>query len=329
VALPAYTCFSVAASIVHAGLKLYPVDVDPTTLDFDFSKLEALPLDHVLCIITSNLFGLANDVERIQKVALAKGAFVVDDAAQGLGASRNGHFAGTVADVAMYSLGRGKATGIVQGGLIATNSEEISRSIQREVENLPAPSLPDMCWLLVQLLSGGILLHPCLYWIPNSLPFLKLGKTEFDPNFSITTMPELSKYLLLELLDELEQLNHVRRKNAAVLTEALVGNNNFSMPRPAPDSQPTYIRFPVLARTETIRSLTLAILHRAGIGASAFYPSAICDIPGIEQHMTPHDFHRPTAEDLSRRLLTLPTHSYVRPADLDLIATLLTNTLKI
>ena len=57
----------------------------------------------------------------------------------------------------------------------------------------------------------------------------------------------------------------------------------------------------------------------AGIGASPFYPSAICDLPGIGKHMKSGSAHFSKAEDLSRRLLTVPTHPYVRRRDLETV----------
>ena len=44
VVVPAYTCFSVAASVVKAGLDLVPCDIDPKTLDFDFDELRQAPI---------------------------------------------------------------------------------------------------------------------------------------------------------------------------------------------------------------------------------------------------------------------------------------------
>ena len=38
VALPAYTCFSVPASVVRAGLKLHPIENDQHTLDLYLSE---------------------------------------------------------------------------------------------------------------------------------------------------------------------------------------------------------------------------------------------------------------------------------------------------
>jgi perosamine synthetase len=323
VAVPAYTCFSVAASVVRAGLQLRPIDIDPETLDFDFWQLEKLPQDRILCVVTSNLFGLVNDLPRIRQVALEKGAFVLDDAAQALGATRGGHLAGTAGDVGLYSLGRGKAIGAVRGGLIVTDSEDIACSIQSQMQHLPLPSFFHTASLLLQLMGTSVLLNPRVYWIPNSLPFLKLGVTEFDPSFPAESMPDLSKGLLLGMIDQLAGMNHIRRKNAVMISESLAGNSNFTTPAPAFDCQPTYIRFPVLAKDESTRRRALARLLRIGIGASAFYPSAICDIPGILPHMASSDFHCSVAENLSRRLLTLPTHPLVCPSDLERMAAIL------
>src|SRR5262249_17466630 len=140
VALPAYTCFSVPASIVRALLKLHPLEIDPDTLYFEFLQLDSLPHKELLCILTSNLFGLVNDLPRIRQIARTKGAFLVDDAAQSLGASRNQNCSGTLADVGFYSLGRGKSLAAVQGGLIVTNSQEIASAIRAEAGNLTASS---------------------------------------------------------------------------------------------------------------------------------------------------------------------------------------------
>src|SRR6185312_678452 len=42
VIVPAYTCFSVPAAIVRAGLEVVLCDVEPETLDFNFTELEGL-----------------------------------------------------------------------------------------------------------------------------------------------------------------------------------------------------------------------------------------------------------------------------------------------
>jgi dTDP-4-amino-4,6-dideoxygalactose transaminase len=317
VAVPAYTCFTVAASVIRAGLKLYPVEIDPETLDFDFSELRSLPEGKVLCIVTSNLFGLMNDAASLCEIARAKGAFVVDDAAQAMGAFQDGQYAGMRGDAGFYSLGRGKALASLEGGLIVTNSSAIASAIEAETRDLPSASAAHSAWLGLEMLGYRILLAPRLYWIPNGLPFLKLGMTEFDPHFQLGPLPRLSMALLPAWLAELAEINEIRRRNAAALSRAIEHSALFRTPRPKGDCQPTYIRFPVIARDRGTRDAAVARLRAAGFGASSFYPSAICDIPDIEERMAPVDFHRAQAEALAQRLFTLPDHPLVSPADLE------------
>jgi perosamine synthetase len=317
VAIPAYTCFSVAASIVRAGLKIHPIEIDPQTLDFDFSQIGLLPDKKLLCVIPSNLFGFQTDLSRVTKMARSRGAFVLDDAAQALGATLNGEFAGTLGDVGFYSLGRGKAVSTMNGGLIVTNSDEIARAVQLEVKTLQHPSLGSGASLLSQMLIYSVFLRPRLYWVPNSMPFLQLGVTEFKPEFPTEELHSLSRALLPGLFDELREFNEIRQANAQSIMKALGDNPRFWFPKPAMGTQPTYVRLPIVAQDKTTRDQAVKRLRYAGIGASASYPSAICDIPGIASHMTTGHFHCPHAEVLSETLLTLPVNPYVNSQDIE------------
>ena len=317
VAVPAYTCFTVPASIVRCGLQLHPVDIDPATLDFDYQELEAIPEGRLLCVVTSSLFGLVNNLPRIRDIAKAKNAYVIDDAAQALGALWEGKQAGTLGDVGFYSLGRGKALATIEGGIIVTNSDEIALAVKSEVASLPVPPVRHEAGLLIQMLTYTIFLRPRLYWIPKSLPFLRLGTTEYSPDFAVTDLPVMVRRLLPQLLPTLAENNQARARNAALLSTGLAASPDFKIPQPAPECTPNYVRFPLIARDRTLRARALELLESEGLGASPFYPGAICDIPGVEPHMAPRRFHRPMAEDVSQRLLTLPTHSLVRHEDIN------------
>jgi len=327
VAIPAYTCFSVPAAVVRAGLKILPVEVDPKTLDFDSRQLAALPETKLLCIVPCNLFGFPNDASKIRNAARARGAYVVDDAAQALGSTCDGQRAGTLGDVGVYSLGRGKAVGSVAGGLLVTDSDDIAAMIDSEGVALTKSSATQGAELLLKMLSYSLLLHPRLFWVPNSLPFLKLGTTEFEPSFVTAQMHPFSLALLEPLLGELEQINQIRRANVKAITDGLAENHSFVFPKPRVNSQPTFVRLPVLARDHATRNRAVALLRNAGIGATPFYPTAICDIPCIEKHMCKRDFHCSQTEELSRRLFTLPTHPYVQRRDIERMVYILTSLL--
>jgi perosamine synthetase len=323
VAVPAYTCFSVAAAIVRAGLKIRLVDVDPNTLDFDLSGLAQLSGEKLLCIVPCNLFGFPNEMSALQKVTGATSAFVIDDAAQALGSTRDGANAGTRGDLGIYSLGRGKSLGAVGGGLLVTASDEIANALRGDRRLQAGYGGNSTGQMLGKMLSYSVFVHPTLYSIPNAMPFLKLGTTEFDPHFEIGQLHPLTLGLLENLLDELDEINRLRQRNAAAIRNGLRSNDLFAFPMPAFDARPTFVRLPVVAREAATRDAAVSRLRAAGIGATAFYPHAICDIPGIEAHMAKPDFHCSRAEDLSRRLLTLPVHPFVKRRDIDRMAEVL------
>lgn len=198
-----------------------------------------------------------------------------------------------------------------------TDNEDVAGAIRRETEALSPPSFAHAIRVLMTTVAYALFLRPRLYWLPNSLPILKLGTTEFQPKFGMSRVPSFARVLLTRLVDHLDGINQIRRTNAEELARGISHLAGFTTPRTAPGSRPIYIRFPVIAPDEKVRDRAVQRLRAVGIGASPFYPTAICDIPGIQPHMATQEFHQPRAEELSRRLLTLPTHPFVRPRDLE------------
>ena len=326
VAMPAYTCFSVAAAVARAGLRIYPLEMIPASLDFDYRQMAQLPSEQLLCIISANLFGLVNDVYRMSRIAHSKGAFVVDDAAQSLGSFRDGRASGTAADVGIFSLGRGKPLPIGEGGIIVTDSPTLANALQRETQALPSYSPARELEIFLKNVLGSVFLSPRLYSIPNSMKFLKLGVTEFNPAFPVRRMSKIAEALFLRTARSLPDLVRSRTVTANDLLTAVRQVSRFSTPTSSVSCRPGFVRFPLLAYEQAQRDQAVRDLWRAGIGATPFYPSAICDIAGIDAHMAVADFHRPGAEDIARRLLTLPTHSFVQSSDIQRIASTLAQT---
>src|SRR5207244_6222004 len=86
VVIPAYTCFSVAAAVVKAGLRPVLCDIDPTTFDFDHALLARTVTPDTLCVVSHHLFGIPSDVERLRPLFHARGVAGLEDTAQAMGA---------------------------------------------------------------------------------------------------------------------------------------------------------------------------------------------------------------------------------------------------
>ena len=193
VGVTGYNCFSVPAAVVRAGLKVQPLDLDADSLDFTAGELNRLPANRTLCIVAANLFGFMQDGRLLRQAAAGKGAFLVDDAAQAFGTQCNGEKAGMRGDVGFYSLGRGKCLPILGGAVVVTSDDRIAGLLAEGIRELPDGSsrVADFTYAL----AYSLFLHPWLYRVPASMPFLELGKTAFDPEFAIAKLPAFSAAL--------------------------------------------------------------------------------------------------------------------------------------
>ena len=317
VIVPAYTCFSVASAVARAGLTLRLCDVDPTTLDFDLHALQRLDLARALCIVPSGLYGLPGDLLRQESIARASGAYLIDDAAQTLGATQESRPCGSFGDAGFYSLGRGKGITTMGGGIVVTRRDELLRRLERTLRALPRPAAGQVCAAVggAALYSG--LLRPSRYWLVDRIPFLGLGGSHFDPDFPITRLSRYQQRLAGQLLPLTDSYNKTRRDHADHLRAALEGVEGIEIPRPVAGASPVYLRFPILVRDAARRERLFRRLGQAGIRASASYPTVLGAIPGIGRYLAPDQGPCPGAESVATRILTLPTHPWVTARDVD------------
>ncbi len=315
--IPAYTCFSVPSAVVRAGLVIRLCDVDPKTLDLDQNALSRLDLSKALCIIPSGLYGMPADLESLRKIAQTCSAFLIDDAAQCLGATIGGKPCGTFGDAGFYSLGRGKNITTMGGGMIVTGRGDLAQLLHREVNKLPRASSLDVLSLILNSLLYAIMLPPSRYWILERLPFLGLGASRFDPSFALSQLSVYQARLAGQVFPLLEKYNRIRRDNAHRLQSGIDGVEGIEAPRSAAGASPVYLRLPILVRDRAHRSRLLKQLRRVGIGASPSYPTAIADIPGIGRYLAENQQPCPGARSIAERIITLPTHPYVTASDTD------------
>lgn len=323
VVIPAYTCFSVPSAVVRAGLSIRLCDVDPKTLDLDQNALARIDLSNVLCIIPSGLYGIPAELVALEKITRASGAYLIDDAAQCLGASLGGKPCGTLGDVGFYSLGRGKNITSISGGIVVTQREDLANLISEEVSKLPPPSVREVSSAVVASIVYAAMLPPSRYWFLDRIPFLGLGLSRFNPNFTMTQLTAYQTRLASQLLPAVDSYNQIRRQNAAKLRAQIEHIEGIEIPRPANEANSVYLRFPILARDRKDRSRLLRRFNGAGIGASTSYPTSISEIPGISRYLIDDQEPCPAAILIATRLIALPTHPFVTSADLDQMAAII------
>jgi perosamine synthetase len=316
IVLPSYTCYSLAASTMKAGLRPRIVDISPRTLDFVKDRLERTDCSRALAIVATNLYGLPNDLPWISAFARERGIFLIDDAAQSMGARVHGRWSGTWGDAGLFSFDKGKPVSAIDGGVIVTNSDSIAAAVEAEHQRLRPPPLSESASNLAKVVAYASLLRPSLYWIPQRIPQLGLGQTVYATDFPIARSDRFLAALGAAVMDHLDDYTHRRAANARALLAPLKTLPHVSPIAPISDVDPTYLRLPVLIDSPRLRQNALESLRQAGIGATGSYPTSLVDIPELHDALRHQDGEARGGRYVADRILTLPTHPFVSASDI-------------
>ena len=316
VVVPSYTCYSVPASAVKAGLKVRIVDVDPVTLDYEPTQLERTDFSRVLAVVATNLYGLPNDLPRWSQLARDRGVFLIDDAAQAMGAAVGGSLSGTWGDAGLFSFDKGKNVSSIDGGVVFTKSDELAAALQSEWSGMRAPSASTTAMYLAKVLVYALMLRPRLYGVPARMPWLGLGKTVFTTDFPTNNPAAVLSALAAVMLPKLETLTQARVANAHALTDrvaSLPGVRVLSVRR---DARPAFLRLPLLVGAPLHRDGVIAALNAAGIGATGSYPASLVDVPELQPAVV-SSTAAPGGRQVASRIITLPTQPFMTAPDID------------
>lgn len=316
VIIPAYTCFSVPSAIAKAGLKISLCDISTKTLNLDPEKLFSLINKNTLAVLPVYHFGLSHDISEIVNLCRKQDIYIIEDVAQGMGAKFQNKYLGTFGDLSFFSLGRGKNITTVEGGIILCHEEEISLLLQEELLNLEKNIGFEY---FLKMFLYKIFIHPYLYWLPEKIPSLEIGVSKFSLEFDLSSLSEYQAQLGIYLLWRLEEINSIRIKNAQYLIRALKDWDKVSLLSSSPEAYSVYLRLPILFKDSNERKKVYHSLRSKNLGVSKMYPTSLDKIPGIENYLVPNHLDLFNSDFVEKNILTLPTHQFLRQADLDKI----------
>lgn len=315
VLIPGYTCYSVPAAIRLAGLTPRLCDVNPSTLGIDPDAARDNLSDRTLAMVSANLYGMPNDLSRLETLARSQGVFMLDDAAQALGASADGRPVGGFGDTGIYSFDKGKNITCIQGGAIVARGGALAEAIARRVETLPRTGHVHAATLAAKLLVYALLLPPAAYGMTRRIPGLGLGSTPFELDFPRTRLAPMLVPALLSQWAALEGISSARISKASRMETALTGISWLQSIARNPRDVSVFPRLPMLCADAVARDRAIALLAQAGIGATASYPRALADVPEVRRMLRTDPGGQDGARSIAQRILTLPTHGYC-PDDL-------------
>ena len=126
-----YTFFATAGAIARLGGKPVFVDIDPLTYNIDPAAIEAAITERTRAIMPVHLYGQMADMAPIMEIAKRHDLYVIEDAAQAIGAEQGGKRAGSIGHFGCFSFFPSKNLGgFGDGGLVTANDPRLAQQVK-------------------------------------------------------------------------------------------------------------------------------------------------------------------------------------------------------
>lgn len=330
VIIPAYTCPLVAIAVAHCGLKLRLCDLAPGHFDLDRAMLDALCDQDTLAIVPTHLGGRVADVAAALACARRVGAWVIEDAAQALGARSQGRSVGLHGDVGFFSLAVGKGLTIFEGGLLVAREA----ALRDELWRLSAAKMRiSPRWELqrtLQLLGYTACYRPAMLRYVYGLP-LRRALRAGDPVRAVGDEFELAIPLhrvgawrvsvgayAWDRLPAWLAANTARAKRRLARLRTIPGITLFE---DGADEQGVWPFLMLLLPDQQARDTVLAQLWGAGLGVSRLFIHALPDYAYLAALVAGDPM--PQAQDFAARSLTISNSPWLSDAQFEHICEVL------
>ncbi|MET4568332.1 DegT/DnrJ/EryC1/StrS family aminotransferase [Rhodanobacter soli] len=326
VVVSAFTCPLVAIAVQQAGLELQLCDLRHGHYDMDPAALRAACDERTLAIMPTHLAGRVADVDDALAVARQVGAYVIEDAAQALGARRDGVSVGLAGDVGFFSLAAGKGLSIYEGGLLLARDPSLRERLAHTAARL-VPRRPGWEWKRhIELLGYAALYRPWGLRLAYGNP-LRRALRRGDPVAAVgddfpLTIPlhrvgrwrqAVGAHAAVRLPAFLDRLSAQAQRRLSRLRQ-IGGVEVFDDDDGARGTWPFLL---LLLPDRQRRDAALAQLWPSGYGVSRLFIHALPDYAYLAGIVPAQDV--PHARDFAARSLTLGNSPWMTEADFEAV----------
>lgn len=322
VILPAYTCPLVPIAVHSLGLRIQLCDTRRDHFDFDPVALHAAADARTLAIIPTHLGGRIADVDRACAIAHRVGAWVIEDAAQALGARVAGNSVGLRGDIGFFSLAAGKGLSMHEGGLLLTHDEALRTAMIGQAAGHTPFSLRWELTRSLQLLGLAACYRPSLLSLVYGNPLrraLRSGDLEAAvgdvfpldiPQHRVSRWRQNVGARAAQRLPAFLQAARLRALQLRVQLESLPA---VEVVDGMPGTLGTWPMLMLLLPSERARDKALSALWQRGLGVSRMFIHALPDYAYLRGVVADADV--PNARDFAARSLTVGNSPWLTHED--------------
>lgn len=326
VVIPAYTCPLVPIAVHAAGLRVQLCDTRPGHFDLDADALREACTARTLAVLPTHLGGRVADVDDACAAAREVGAWVIEDAAQALGARVGRSSVGLRGDIGFFSLAAGKGLSLFEGGLLVCRDPAL-RATLREAADAQAPAqLRRELQRSLQLLGLALCYRPSLLPLVYGDPLRQALQRHaleaavgdvFPLDIPQHRVSRWRQAVGARAARRLPAFQQATRARGLQLRDRLQQLPGVTVIDDAPGTQGTWPLLMVRLPSQRARDAALATLWSSGLGVSRMFIHALPDYAYLRGIVPPQA--TPQARDFAARTLTIGNSPWWTDADIDAI----------
>lgn len=299
VIVPALTFVATVNVVLQLRLKPVLVDVEPDYYGIDVSKIEKAITDRTRCIMPVHTFGQPCDMELIYDCNnwIGWGKFcIIQDSCEAMLVKQANLPISKYGDIACFSTYAAHLLVTGVGGLATTNNPEYAQYMRSLINHgIDLTELPN-----------GSTYDPS--WLARKFRFVRVGHS-----FRLT---EMEAALGLAQLDDLPDIIKQRQLNAKYLIENLKPlEDRLQLPAIRPNTEHSFMMFPLVCRQEGTRDKLMAHLNENGIGTRLALP--LISQPVYKGMWNEADY--PIAAWMNRNSFYIGCHQNLTREDMDYV----------
>lgn len=282
VIMPSYTFVSTANAFALRRASVRFVDIRPDTLNMDEAKIEQAITPRTKAIVPVHYAGVACQMDVIMAIAEKYNLLVIEDAAQGVNATFNGRYLGTIGHLGCYSFHETKNFISGEGGALVINDP---RFVER------AEIIREKGTNRSKYFRGEV----------DKYTWVDIGSSYLPSELIAAFL-----YAQLEHSDEITRQRHAIYARYAAGLQPLADAGHLRLPNPPEGCKHNAHMYYIIVNSEEIRSRLLAHLKSNLIHAVFHYVPLHSSPMGCKCGCQAGDLR--VTEDLSERLIRLPCY---------------------
>lgn len=237
VVIPSFTCAPpVSMTLLLGGVPVF-VDIETETYNIDLDNVRKVISKKTKAVIPINYAGHPAKLDVLGEICEDKGIYLVNDAAEALGAMYKERNIAHFGDVAVFSFSPNKTITTGEGGMIVTNDEEIAEK--------------------ARLIKD--------YGQKERFRYVELGS-----NYHLTEMQAAMGLVQLKKIDEILER---KRLNARLLTEKLSTIKDLVTPVELPNCTHAYCLYSIrVLPGKNSRDSLMRKLEKFGVQTRVYFP---------------------------------------------------------